>query len=74
MFINTITQAVAAVAHAIMYYNVERRTIKELNRLSDRDLMDIGITRHDIPEIAKYDASKKLAAKNRLNGWYAENA
>lgn len=74
MFINTITQAIAAIAHAIMSYNVERRTIKELNMLSDRDLSDIGICRHDIPEIAKYDVNKKLSDKNRLSVWYAENA
>ena len=74
MFITIINQTIMAIVHAIAAYNVERRTIKELNKLSDRDLLDIGITRHDIPDIAKYDASKKLAAKSRLNGWYAENA
>jgi uncharacterized protein YjiS (DUF1127 family) len=33
-------------------FKVARRTMKELNSLSDRDLMDIGISRSDIPFIA----------------------
>jgi uncharacterized protein YjiS (DUF1127 family) len=74
VFITIINQTIASISHAIMSYNVERCTIKELNKLSDRDLLDIGITRYDIPAIAKYDASKKLAAKSRVNKWYAENA
>ena len=74
MFINILTQTIAAIAHAIMSYRVERRTIVELNKLSDRDLSDIGISRYDIPAIAKYDANKKLFAKSKSAGWYAENA
>lgn len=74
MFITMINQTIAGISHAIMSYNVERRTIKELNKLTDRDLLDIGITRYDIPEIAKYDASKKPATKSKLYGLCAENA
>ena len=74
MFITMINQTIAGIAHAIMSYNVERRTTKELNRLTDRELSDIGLTRYDIPAIAKYDASKKLAAKGKLNVWHTENA
>lgn len=33
-----------------------RKTIKELNALSDRDLADIGIYRSDIRSIAKKSA------------------
>jgi uncharacterized protein YjiS (DUF1127 family) len=33
-------------------YNKIRTTRRELERLSDRDLADIGITRHDIKWIA----------------------
>lgn len=74
MFVTIINQTIAVVAHAIMAYKVERRTIKELNRLSDRELSDIGITRYDIPAIAKYDASKKPAKKSKLYSLCAENA
>jgi uncharacterized protein YjiS (DUF1127 family) len=31
----------------------ERRTIRELNALSDRDLHDIGISRYEIAEVAR---------------------
>lgn len=31
----------------------ERRTIRELNALSDRELRDIGISRHEIAEVAQ---------------------
>ena len=74
VFITIINQTIANIAHAITAYNVERRTTKELNKLTDRDLMDIGITRYDIPAIAKYDASKKPATKSKLYGLCAENA
>ena len=74
VFITIINQTIAGIAHAITSYHVERRTTKELNRLTDRELSDIGLTRYDIPAIAKYDASKKLAAKDKLNVWYAKNA
>lgn len=33
-----------------------KKTIRELNALSDRDLIDIGITRGDIEEIARNHA------------------
>ena len=42
---------------AIIAANIaERNTTRELNRLSDRDLNDIGISRWDIPYIARKDA------------------
>lgn len=31
----------------------ERRTIRELSLLTDRDLNDLGISRHDIPYVAR---------------------
>jgi uncharacterized protein YjiS (DUF1127 family) len=31
-----------------------RRTFNELNRLSNRELADLGISRHDIPRIARH--------------------
>jgi uncharacterized protein YjiS (DUF1127 family) len=30
-----------------------RRTFSELSRLSNRELADLGISRHDIPRIAR---------------------
>lgn len=46
-------------------------TIKELSRLSDRELNDIGIARGDIWSIAHEDASfKRYANTNKnLQGW-----
>ena len=31
-----------------------RRTYNELNRLSNRELADLGISRYDIPRIARH--------------------
>ena len=46
-------------------------TIKELSKLSDRELNDIGISRGDIWSIAHEDASfKRVADTNKnLQGW-----
>ena len=46
-------------------------TIKELSKLSDRELNDIGIARGDIWSIAHEDASfKRYAETNKnLQGW-----
>lgn len=73
MFITIITQTIAAVAHAIMVYKTERRTIKELSFLTDRELNDIGISRCDIPEIAKYEVTDKVVTRKKIN-WFANHA
>ena len=46
-------------------------TIKELSKLTDRELNDIGIARGDIYSIAHEDASfKRFADTNKnLKGW-----
>ena len=46
-------------------------TIKELSKLSDRELNDIGIARGDIWSIAHEDADYKRFAEtnNNLKGW-----
>ena len=50
-----------------------RSTIKELNRLSDRELNDIGIARGDIWAIANYDTSfervRRAEENSNLKGW-----
>lgn len=54
-----------------------RQTIKELSKLNDRELNDIGISRGDIWSIAHEDASFKRVADAResarananLKGW-----
>jgi uncharacterized protein YjiS (DUF1127 family) len=33
-------------------------TVNELHRLSDRDLADLGLTRSDIPRIARQESLK----------------
>ncbi len=43
-----------------------RETYKALNALSDRELMDIGITRGDIHDIA-YEHSKGLEVEENSN-------
>jgi uncharacterized protein YjiS (DUF1127 family) len=45
-------------------------TIKELSRLNDRELNDMGITRGDIYSIANGDESYQRARVNKnLEGW-----
>ena len=48
-----------------------RETIKELSKLNDRELNDIGIARGDIWAIAHEDADFKRFAQtnNNLKGW-----
>ncbi|MGB1147650.1 MAG: DUF1127 domain-containing protein [Alphaproteobacteria bacterium] len=41
------------VAERFSRYQETRRTIRELNRLSDRDLHDLGISRAAIPALAR---------------------
>jgi uncharacterized protein YjiS (DUF1127 family) len=48
-----------------------RSTIKELNKLSDRELNDIGIARGDIWAVANSDQEFKRGAdtNSNLKGW-----
>jgi uncharacterized protein YjiS (DUF1127 family) len=69
-----INQTITAIVHAVTAYKVERRTIKELNFLSDRELSDIGICRADIPAIAKYDVTNKMPATGKMFSWYSNHA
>ena len=56
---------------SLAYRSRVNATIKELNKLSDRELNDIGIARGDIWSIAHEDASfKRFADTNsNLKGW-----
>jgi len=40
----------------IRTYNLYRQTVRELTRLSDRRLADLGIARSDIPRVARESA------------------
>lgn len=44
---------------AIRQRRVYERTVAELNNLSDRELMDLGISRFSIPELAREAATGK---------------
>jgi uncharacterized protein YjiS (DUF1127 family) len=49
---------------------LERQTIKELSRLSDRELHDLGIGRSDIRSIARGDFYRDQVGTNKnLGGW-----
>jgi len=54
----------------IQHRSAVNQTIKELSRLSDRELNDMGIARGDIYSIAHGDNSFQRAAVNKnLGGW-----
>lgn len=44
---------VARLGVALADWRLYRRTLAELDALSDRDLADLGLFRHDIPRIAR---------------------
>lgn len=46
------TSALKKAQEELFKYSAYRETYTELNRLSDRELMDIGLTRNDIHEMA----------------------
>ncbi len=58
MMIKTFTKTLYGI---VVAYLAERNTFRELNRLSDRELNDIGISRWDIPNIAKQEADMRFA-------------
>ena len=47
------TQTLKSILLKIKQRSEIKRTIKELEAMSDRDLYDIGISRYDIPMIAE---------------------
>ena len=44
---------VSRIAGAVMFWGEARRTRDALERLSDRELDDIGLTRHDILRVSR---------------------
>ncbi|MEM9442878.1 MAG: DUF1127 domain-containing protein [Pseudomonadota bacterium] len=42
------------------WYSLYRDSAKELERLTNRELDDIGISRYDIPRVAAQSATAKL--------------
>lgn len=58
MMIKTVVKTLFGIVAANL---AERNTIRELNKLSDRELSDIGISRWDIPNIAKQEADMKFS-------------
>jgi len=42
-----------------------REAIKSLNRLTDRDLRDIGLSRHDIDRLIWQDEDKTLKGRGK---------
>jgi uncharacterized protein YjiS (DUF1127 family) len=58
----TTSRGIAMFAHAVRLIRAWKRyhqSLSELNRLGDRELADIGISRSDIPRVA-WNASHKL--------------
>ena len=47
-FVSVVERAIAAVAD----WNTERKTVAALSKLTDHELNDIGISRHDIRNFA----------------------
>ena len=49
---HSLVKLVDRFAHAAHVRAQRRETFKQLNRLSDKELLDMGITRYDIEQIA----------------------
>ena len=49
----------ATLVHLIREWKRNNRSLNELSRLSDRELADIGISRCDIPRVARNGAHQR---------------
>ena len=47
-------------ANSLAWYSLYRDSAKELERLTNRELDDIGMSRYDIPRVAAQSATAKL--------------
>ena len=50
-------------ADSLEWYRHYRDSAKELERLTNRELDDIGISRYDIPKVAAQSATAKLESR-----------
>jgi uncharacterized protein YjiS (DUF1127 family) len=48
----------ASIVRFVRAWKLYNRSLNELNRLGDRELADIGITRYDIPQVAWQHSQK----------------
>ena len=62
VLLSYITNKITSFREAVALAQVRRSTIKELSKLSDRELRDIGISRGDIYSIAydNFDMKRRL--------------
>lgn len=69
-----LTRPIFLLAEAFQFNRDVNKTIKELQRLSDRELNDIGLARGDIYSVAHGDATLKrtqvsVDENTNLKGW-----
>lgn len=55
-----LTETRNKLANSLEWYSLYRDSAKELERLTNRELDDIGISRYDIPRVAAQSATAKL--------------
>ena len=58
-FIDRLSVLKDQILTAIQRRRIYERTVSELNNLSDRELLDLGISRFSIPELARESAYGK---------------
>lgn len=65
------TEYFKQLVHSVKREREIRRTINELNQLSDLELRDIGISRGMIPSIAMeaYYDNRDISTNKNLRGW-----
>jgi len=68
--VELIIDAIKSVYNARIEHKAIRETEKALNALSNKDLADIGISRGEIYEIARYKSSiEHVKVNQNLQGW-----
>ncbi len=68
--VELIIEALKSIYNKWIEHKAIRETEKELGRLSDHDLADIGISRGEIYEIARAKATiDTVKANSNLQGW-----
>lgn len=54
--VNLVTKLNSTFRSNYASYKTYRSTVKELSRLTDYELLDIGLSRHDVEELARQTA------------------